>query len=62
MRKIKKKQFVEATIESLSSKGNGLGVFKNKEGTSCKIEVPFAIPGDKVKALLLKKNRAYILA
>lgn len=56
MRKIKKKQFVDAVIDSLSPKGNGMGVFNNAEGVACKIEVPFTIPGDKVKALLLKKK------
>jgi 23S rRNA (uracil1939-C5)-methyltransferase len=57
MRNFKKNKIIETAIEALSSKGNGIGVFNNADGSSGKIEVPFTIPGDKVRALLLKKKR-----
>jgi 23S rRNA (uracil1939-C5)-methyltransferase len=44
----------EVEIKSLTKKGNGLGVTTGDEAKE--VEVPFAIPGDKVRALLMRKR------
>lgn len=43
-------QSVEVSIESLSSRGNGVGNFLRHDGQSCPIEIPFTVVGDKVQA------------
>src|ERR1700728_2609863 len=58
MRDQKKNKVVELTITDLSKKGNGLGSAILQEGMSPQlVEVPFIIPGDKVKAMLLSKQK-----
>lgn len=57
MEKNKKKRFEEISITEFSIKGNGLGQLQNGEGKAVPVEVPFAIPGDRVKALILPKKR-----
>jgi 23S rRNA (uracil1939-C5)-methyltransferase len=54
---IKKKRLIDIDIVEFSKKGNGLGIFKNQEGNLQNVEVPFTIPGDKVRCLLLTKRR-----
>lgn len=51
-----KKKVKEVIIESLSSKG--LGVARLENGN--KVEVPFTMPGDKVKALILNRGRSLL--
>jgi 23S rRNA (uracil1939-C5)-methyltransferase len=62
MGKRRKIRIVEADISSFSKRGNGTGN-SLPDGTtpSRPIEVPFAIPGDKVQAQTLRKNGAYTL-
>lgn len=50
-------QQVEAQIDTINSKGNGLGVFQRLDGNVVPLEVPFTLPGEKVLATLLKKKR-----
>ncbi len=47
---------VEAEIEKLSKKGNGIGEFERQDGTVWPFEVAFAIPGDRVRVQLLRKR------
>lgn len=47
---------LETTIETLSAKGNGLGLYKHPCGKDWVVEVPFAIPGDRVLASVYKKK------
>lgn len=47
---------VEIEVEQFSEKGNGVGYFLKGDGKKAYAEVPFAIPGDKVKGLLLRKR------
>ncbi len=48
---------VEVPITEFSKEGHGLGTVAYPEGRIANVEVPFMIPGDKVKALLLHKNK-----
>lgn len=48
---------IEAEIVHYSPRGNGVGYFERQDGTRCPVEVSFAIPGDKVRVLLLRKKR-----
>lgn len=57
MSKHPKKREVEVEIESLSSKGNGIGTYVRGDGLSAVAEVPFAVPGDTARALLIRKRR-----
>lgn len=52
----KQKKIVEAHIHSFSSKGNGVGTFVKPDGSQGNVEVPFSIPEDHLKALLIKKR------
>ena len=52
----KPKRIVSVTIDSLSDKGNGLGNFLIDNGEERRAEVPFTLPGEKAKALLLSKR------
>lgn len=47
---------VEVLIDSFSKEGKGVGSFLRHDNVSCPIEVPFAIPGDQVKAQLLPRR------
>jgi 23S rRNA (uracil1939-C5)-methyltransferase len=51
-----KNRIVEIEIVSLSKKGNGLGFFAQPNGTTMQAEIPFTLPGDKVRALLMRKR------
>ena len=56
--KNKKQQFIE--LEMLSFKdGFGCGVFENQEKNEVTVEVPFTMPGDKVRALITKKRKGF---
>ncbi|CCB87500.1 uncharacterized RNA methyltransferase pc1544 [Parachlamydia acanthamoebae UV-7] len=57
MRAFKQAQPVELDIVDFSKKGNGKGVLKREDKTDLSIEVPFSIPGDRVKASVLFKKR-----
>lgn len=50
-----KEQIVETKIENSNKKGNGKGTFLHDE-KNYQVEVPFSIPGDVVKAKILKKK------
>jgi len=52
-----KQRTVVTKITGLSRKGNGIGEFEREDDTSWPVEVPFAIPGDEVKALIFRKRR-----
>lgn len=56
MRKHKEKRIVEVNITQYSPKGNGIGFFQLPDGKEQSVEVPFTIPGDKVRSLLLRKR------
>lgn len=56
MRKQKQRHVVEVEILSLSKKGNGLGTFLHQDGKISSVEVPFTLPGDKVRAMLSRKR------
>lgn len=48
----------EVTITNFTKGGNGLGHYSREDGTSASVEVPFTAPGDRVKALLLRKRNS----
>ncbi len=52
-----KKRLVEVNITGLSSKGNGLGYVQPADGIPYEVEVPFTMPGDKVRAFVVYKRR-----
>ncbi|MFA6915630.1 MAG: 23S rRNA (uracil(1939)-C(5))-methyltransferase RlmD [Parachlamydiales bacterium] len=47
---------VELPIDRLSPKGNGIGQTVRSDGSERIVEVPFAIPGDTVRATVVKKK------
>lgn len=49
---------VEIAIQRLSPKGNGIGIYQHPAGIEWTVEVPFAIPGDKVRTRIYKKRSA----
>lgn len=51
----KKHRYAEVKIDQLSKKGNGLGTIERQQGP-VKVEVPFTLPGDTVKARLFQKR------
>lgn len=53
---------VEASLTDLNSSGNGIGQFTRLDGMTVDTEIPFALPGDVVKAKLWKKKRGKYLA
>lgn len=57
MGKCKKDRIVELDIVEMSKRGNGIGFFQNPAGNTQGVEVPFTIPGDKVRSKLLRKRR-----
>lgn len=54
MRKRNPPRSVEVTITKLSKKGNGVGIVNDE--TNRTVEVPFTMPGDKVRALMHRKR------
>ncbi|KAK9447229.1 S-adenosyl-L-methionine-dependent methyltransferase [Limtongia smithiae] len=54
-------RIVEAKIEVLSSTGDGVGVFTDGNATEV-VVVPFAVPGDVVRAKLVKKAALHYIA
>lgn len=54
---MQKNHIVELEISSFSKNGHGMGQFQEDDGRILKIEVPFTMPGDKVKALLTRKQK-----
>lgn len=55
MTKVPKKQ-ASVQIQSFSKRGNGLGTFLKGDGASATAEVPFTLPGEQARALLLRKR------
>ena len=55
--KNKKRRVVDLDIVEFSVKGNGIGYMENSDNSTRAVEVPFTKPGDKVRALLLRKRR-----
>lgn len=53
----KKIRIIETTINAFSKDGFGLGSFLHPNGSTEAVEVPFAIPGDRVEAALFKRRR-----
>lgn len=49
--------YVEVNISEFSKEGHGMGQAHYPEGKVSSVEVPFTVPGDKVNALLLRKNK-----
>ncbi|MBS4167612.1 23S rRNA (uracil(1939)-C(5))-methyltransferase RlmD [Parachlamydia sp. AcF125] len=58
MKAFKQAQSWELDIVDFSKKGNGKGILKNEEQNNLSLEVPFSIPGDRIKALVQFKRRA----
>lgn len=52
----KPKRIVSVTIDSLTSRGNGLGTFFLPDGQKREAEVPFTLPSETANALLLSKR------
>lgn len=50
------KKLATVHIQSFSKHGNGLGTFLKGDGASATAEVPFTLPGEQAKALLLRKR------
>ncbi|MGA8164664.1 MAG: 23S rRNA (uracil(1939)-C(5))-methyltransferase RlmD [Waddliaceae bacterium] len=48
--------YIEIDIVKFSKRGNGLGYFDRQDGTRWPVEVPFTVPGDRVRILLLRKR------
>lgn len=51
-----KQRQVEVDIVNFSKKGNGIGYFLRQDDQTWPVEVSFTVPGDKVKATLLRKR------
>lgn len=52
----KPRKYTTVHIQSLSKSGNGMGTFLKGDGASASAEVPFTLPGEQAKALLLRKR------
>lgn len=52
----KQPRIVELEVSALSNKGHGLSWLDDEGKRSIQVEVPFTVPGDKVKVQLLKKS------
>lgn len=48
--------FVEVQVTALSKKGNGLALLPRPQGNPALVEIPFTMPGDTVRARLLRKR------
>lgn len=57
MARSKQPRFAEIEIDRFSPKGNGLGQLKQANSTSTNAEISFAIPGDLIRAALMKKRK-----
>lgn len=57
MEKKKKKRFEIVDVTEFSIKGNGIGVLPSVNEKAAPIEVPFTMPGDKARVLVLPKKR-----
>lgn len=57
MSRTKQKKSVELEITQFANNGNGLGFFKKGDGNLQEVEVPFTMPGDSVRCLLLRKRK-----
>jgi 23S rRNA (uracil1939-C5)-methyltransferase len=53
----KKQRIVEVCINSFSKGGHGIGYTELPNGSNTCVEVPFTIPGDLAKAILLPKRK-----
>lgn len=53
-----KNREVDIKITTFSKKGNGLGITNPSEGPPLLVEIPFTMPGDVVRARLLRKKGA----
>lgn len=56
-----KQTSVDASLDTLNRSGNAIGQFVRSDGVQVGIEVPFALPGDVVKAKVWKKRRGNYL-
>lgn len=56
MSREKKERLIDVKIDKLSPRGNGLATYDHPAGIQWEIEVPFTLPGDVVRARLLKKR------
>lgn len=56
MKPANKNRIIDLQIVEVSAKGNGIGYFTSPVGTPTPVEVPFTMPGDAVRALLLRKR------
>lgn len=52
----KKNQEVDLKIDGMSRQGNGVGTLVKENGKDSEVEVPFTMPGDQVRAQLLRKR------
>jgi tRNA/tmRNA/rRNA uracil-C5-methylase (TrmA/RlmC/RlmD family) len=57
MKKERKKRVVDVNIHDFSIRGNGIGMYDHPQGMKWILEVPFTIPGDVVRADILKKRK-----
>ncbi|MBA3237592.1 MAG: 23S rRNA (uracil(1939)-C(5))-methyltransferase RlmD [Parachlamydiaceae bacterium] len=57
MKKERKKRVVDVNIHDFSSRGNGIGMYDHPQGMKWTLEVPFTLPGDFVRADILKKRK-----
>ncbi|MBA3722997.1 MAG: 23S rRNA (uracil(1939)-C(5))-methyltransferase RlmD [Parachlamydiaceae bacterium] len=53
----KQLKLVEVEVSSLSKEGYGIACTTNPEGKTSTVEIPFTLPGDKVRAFLLRKEK-----
>lgn len=53
----KPQRIVEILIDRFSKEGHGIGLAELPNGTTISVEVPFTIPGDRAKAILLSKKK-----
>ena len=56
MGKRNRQQIVELKVVEYSKRGNGIGYFDREDKTRWKVEVPFTIPGDSVRVLVMRKR------
>lgn len=54
---MQKKRTIEITITSFSKDGSGIAHVQDQNGKAFSVEVPFTMPGDKVRATLIKKRK-----
>jgi len=59
MKKNHKVSIVDVKIDGYTKKGNGQATYVNSEGFSRRLEVPFAVPGDILRAKILRKKGSH---